>query len=96
MRRRKLLVALAVGVVVAAAAVVLWPRPDRITQENCDRIEKGMSQAEVEAILGGPPGDYTTRQVYVLMPIISLVLEILPPIRWQGNQGTRLMMGIRT
>jgi hypothetical protein len=62
MRRRTLLVALAgLAVVVAAGAVVLWPRlepPSRITQENCDQIREGMHQADVEAILG-PPGDYT-------------------------------------
>jgi hypothetical protein len=62
MRRRTLLVALAgLAVVVAAGTVALWPRaePNRITQENCDRIKEGMSRAEVEAILG-PPGDYRT------------------------------------
>jgi hypothetical protein len=61
MRRRTLLVALAgLPVVVAAGAVVLWPRtPSRITLENCNRIREGMSRAEVEAILG-PPGDYRT------------------------------------
>jgi hypothetical protein len=61
MRRRKLLVALAGLAVVAAGAVVLWPEPpSRITRENFDRIREGMTQAEVEAILG-PPGDYRTR-----------------------------------
>ena len=61
MQRRKLLVVLAgLAVVVAAGAFVLWPRPDRITRENYERIRVGMSSAEVEAILGGPPGDYRT------------------------------------
>jgi hypothetical protein len=60
MRRRKLLVALAgLAVVVAAGAVVLWPRVPRVTLENGNRILRGMSRAEVIAILG-PPGDYTT------------------------------------
>jgi hypothetical protein len=60
MRRRTLLVVLAgLALVVATGVVVLWPREDRITQENCDRISEGMSCAEVEAILG-PPGDYRT------------------------------------
>ena len=60
MRRRKL-VAVVVGLAVlfAAGAFVLWPRPERITQENCDRIRTGMSRAEVEEILG-LPGDYRT------------------------------------
>jgi hypothetical protein len=38
---------------------LLWPRPNRFTPENYDRIHKGMTQSEVEALLG-PPGDYTT------------------------------------
>jgi hypothetical protein len=60
MRRRKLLVALAaLGVLVAAGTVVLWPHADRITQPNSDRIREGMTRAEVELILG-MPGDYRT------------------------------------
>jgi hypothetical protein len=60
-QRSKLLVALAgLAVVSGAGAVVLWPtQPNRITQENCDRIKEGMIRAEVETILG-PPGDYST------------------------------------
>jgi hypothetical protein len=50
MRRRTLLVALAV--VVAAGVVVLWPRANRVTQENYDRIRIGLSRPEVEEILG--------------------------------------------
>ena len=59
MRRRKLLVALAVGVVVlvGVAALVAWPWGERITPDNINRIMAGMSRAEVEAILG-PPGDF--------------------------------------
>jgi hypothetical protein len=44
------------AVVVAAGGVVLWPRADRVTRENFDRIREGMTRTEVEAILG-PPGD---------------------------------------
>jgi hypothetical protein len=56
---RKLRWVAAAGLVALAgvAAFVLWPRPDRITEENYYRIKEGMSRAEVEAILG-PPGDY--------------------------------------
>jgi hypothetical protein len=64
MRRRKLLAAVALGVLalVAVGAIALWPQPSRITDENFDCIHKGMTRAEVEAILG-PPGDYTTGPV---------------------------------
>jgi hypothetical protein len=59
-RRLRWLLALAGLAVLVAGVVVLWPRPERITPEKVDRIHEGMSRAEVEAILGGPPGDYRT------------------------------------
>jgi hypothetical protein len=53
MRKWRLLAALAgLAVLVAVGAVVLRPRPERITRENFDRIQKGMSRAGVEAIPG--------------------------------------------
>lgn len=60
MRRRRLRGALTLGLVavLAAGGFELWPRPNRITWDF-NRIEPGMSRAEVEAILG-PPGDYRT------------------------------------
>jgi hypothetical protein len=60
-RKRTVRWLLAAGLVVPVAAGVYeaWPRPDRITQANEERIRIGMSRAEVLAILG-PPGDYTT------------------------------------
>jgi hypothetical protein len=62
MRRRKLVGALVLVLVllIAAAVFARKPRPDRVTRENLDRIETGMSRAEVEAILGAP-GDYRTQ-----------------------------------
>jgi hypothetical protein len=59
-RRELLAAAVGLAVLVAVGAFAAWPRPDRVTRENCDRIRKGMSRAEVEAIFGGPPGDYRT------------------------------------
>jgi hypothetical protein len=54
-QRWKLLVALAGLAVVVAGAVVLWP--SRLTRENYDRIQNGMSRAEVYALLGPPDPD---------------------------------------
>ena len=63
MRRRTLLVALAGLAVVVAAGAVLWPpRSGRITRENFDLLQVGMSKPEVYALLG-PPGVYLTRDV---------------------------------
>ncbi len=58
--RRRMLLALAGSVLAGAVAFALWPRPDRVTWENYDRIKAGMTRAEVEAFLGAP-GDYRTR-----------------------------------
>jgi hypothetical protein len=61
MRRTALLVV--AGIVLAALAIfVLCFGPSRITRDNYNRIEEGMSRAEVEQILGGPPGDYRTHR----------------------------------
>src|SRR5262245_62049938 len=38
-----------------------------VTRENFNRIQVGMTEAEVEEILGGPSGFYTNRPVVVPM-----------------------------
>jgi hypothetical protein len=54
MRRRKLLVMMALAVVLAAGAFVLWPQPitPGLTQENFDQVQVGMTLPEVEGLLG--------------------------------------------
>jgi hypothetical protein len=53
------LAALALGGLLAASA----PRAKRATRAHFDRVREGMSRAEVEEALGGPPGDYRTGPV---------------------------------
>jgi hypothetical protein len=53
------------GVAIVACAgllvVALLPhRPPGAVRSKYDRIRLGMTKAEAEEILGGPPGDYTT------------------------------------
>jgi hypothetical protein len=57
--RRLLLFCLPALVALAVAAWLLWPST-AITRENAERIRPGMTLAEVEAILGGPPRDEST------------------------------------
>jgi hypothetical protein len=45
--------------VALALGITPWTRV-RITEANFDKIQEGMSEREVEAILGGPPGNYST------------------------------------
>jgi hypothetical protein len=58
-RKQKLLVVAAVALV-AFFVFMLWPQSSRITYEGFNRIEGGMSRADVKSILG-PPGDFRTR-----------------------------------
>jgi hypothetical protein len=71
MWKRKLIVTVVgLAVLVAVVALVLWPRSDPaslVTMANFDRIDFGMSRAEVEEILG-PPGDYSTYDLNFIYP----------------------------
>jgi hypothetical protein len=58
-RRRLFLFAALAALGVASTVAFLWPRP-RVTKESYERIKLGMTRPEVEALLGGPPGDYTS------------------------------------
>ena len=60
-RRRAILLLLALSA--CAAAVLAWQflgggPARRLVAENFPQVRTGMSQAEVEQLLGGPPGNY--------------------------------------
>jgi hypothetical protein len=59
MRNRRLLWCLGAGAFLLLAGfaifLVVHVLPDRIIPENCERIEVGMTEEQVEALLGGPP-----------------------------------------
>jgi hypothetical protein len=57
MRRRRVIAGLVV--VLAVAAVALWPRPPRPCRATFERVREGMTQDEVYAAVGGRPGDYS-------------------------------------
>jgi len=50
--RLLLLLLTVVPVGLAVAGWLLWPAPSAISQENFDRIQVGMTLAEVEALMG--------------------------------------------
>jgi hypothetical protein len=61
-----------------------------VTRAAFAKIEVGMTRAEVEAILGGPPGDYRTQP----SPSFSLGVEMggfiiiaTPDHYWYGDEG---------
>jgi hypothetical protein len=62
----------------------MWMRQylARLHRENFDRIEIGMTQAEVEELLGGPPGNYSPP--YPLSePIFTTLGLTLVPETWR-------------
>jgi hypothetical protein len=90
------------GVILAAAFVAVWAvkylernerlaklaRSRLIDREHYDRIKLGMSRAEVEAVLGGPPGDFTTEDVSYKVPDSDLAIFTVGPYEfWAGNDG---------
>jgi hypothetical protein len=84
MGRRRLVVVLVGLAVVAGGAVLLWPRPARITWDNYEAIRIGMARAQVEAILG-PPGFYATGAVYPLLNLGRRKETDAEGDRWVGE-----------
>jgi hypothetical protein len=76
---------------IAAGLHALWPTPPGISKANFARIKPGMSQAEVEATLGGPPGDYRTpRAGWFYPPVTDDFLEA----RWEEWAGDRALIDV--
>jgi hypothetical protein len=80
MKRRRVIVGL---VVLALVAVVLFgsgPRGPRPCRATFRMVQEGMTYNEVCAIVGGPPGDYSTRP-----PTLFPVADGFPePLSWEG------------
>src|SRR6516162_7726428 len=84
--RRLLLLCLPVSLAaLGLAAWLLWPRT-AITPENAEKVQRGMTLAEVEAILGGPARDDATG------PLTSDLSEAVESydrpgrLKWQSDQ----------
>jgi hypothetical protein len=95
-RTRRLLLA---SVFAAPAALVLAlyllsPRAD-IGPEGYDRIQVGMSAADVEAILGGPPGNYGAFDPRVVQTRDDIDLRRLGECRYVQWVGPRHMVGVQ-
>jgi hypothetical protein len=61
--RKDLLILLAVLAAVAGILLpIVYQSPSRISRASCARIRPGMTRAEVETILGGPPGAYDNEE----------------------------------
>jgi hypothetical protein len=86
MTRRRLLLASGVALAVLIVSAVWWAALPRlgVTKANCARIKPGMTQEEVEAILGGPPGTYFDGRLAAAGPTSAP-----PGGRWGGTAMRR-------
>ncbi len=68
-RRKRVLLWLAVLVALAGVGLVglrcATAPKHRLTAESAAQVRRGMTQAEVEAILGAPPGDHTGGRAFL-------------------------------
>jgi len=94
-RRRAIYCGSALAFVLAGlTSLWLWTRETvHITRENFERIQIGMTQKDVEEILGGPPGDYRQRKSieYEGRSWHELIIKVQPtpashPM-WWGTRG---------
>jgi hypothetical protein len=91
-RRILWLVVLGTVPIVAGSLWLLWPRT-AITQENAERIQAGMTLAEVEVILGGPERDESTPGARQLWSRNQWdLLRALNSRQWQGWRTDSLVV----
>jgi hypothetical protein len=88
-RRRFLFLALPVVLVLlGVGAWVLWPKPQvtAITRDNAERIQPGMTLAEVEAILEGPARDETGGRCWTTYISSTLFVHAIDAQEWIGDE----------
>jgi hypothetical protein len=61
--------------------------PPAMDEASFDRIDVGMSEADVNSLLGGPAGDYTTTDV-LQSPVRLLGKDGTTAKQWAGNKGS--------
>jgi hypothetical protein len=75
-----------VAVVIVVLCITNLRRPVA-SKADCDRISIGMTRDQVEDVLGGPPGDYRTRDP--ITPDVGLYYVFWD--KWKGDRGMILV-----
>jgi hypothetical protein len=78
---------LAVLIVVYLRHCALLP----IDKATCDKVERGMTRPEVEAILGGPPGNYTGLFFKKDIAVPLTVAGSASRAQWTGTSGVLIV-----
>jgi outer membrane protein assembly factor BamE (lipoprotein component of BamABCDE complex) len=96
MRRRYLLFGLlAAMIALVAGTCFLWPRTSAITEENYAKIRVGMTREEVEAVLGGPAGNYGFYSERIVQTRDDIDVPRLAECRYLQWIDSRHMIGIQ-
>ncbi len=102
-RCRAFLIGLTCLIVAVGALIWIWyPQEVHFSQADCDRIQPGMTETEVDAILGTPAGDYATGTHILFDPVRvrwgSIYLDDDRPVptvkterSWISNTGAVLV-----
>jgi hypothetical protein len=93
--RHLLLLGLSAGLMVAVGSCLLSPRPSAITEENYGKIRVGMTLEEVEAILGGPAGNYGFRGQRIVQTREDIDVPRLAQCHYVQWIDSRHMVGIQ-
>ena len=94
MRKAIIAACAAICLLIAAAVTLLLLLPRRtssVNEANTARVQLGMTQAAVEEIFGGPPGDYRVGSRAIT---VEIGLAALPPNtmqQWRGDDGLAMI-----
>jgi hypothetical protein len=108
MPKRRTLLCIALAIVAAGVGIYLClPQAPRFTEDQFERIQIGMTQAEVEAVLGCGPGNYSDNVFLLILmdlqtakPRASYAFDRqwacdLPGWNWQRSEQPALGICIR-
>lgn len=95
LRRRLLLMVLGLtGLAAVGLTVVAWlvgPSPHRISVESFEKIKAGMTEAEVLAVFGVPPGDYMRSRTIVALRVHGVGRRTGECKEWRSDEGIFLV-----
>jgi hypothetical protein len=84
--------------VIATLALHFWPREEPL-KLACDRVQQGMTPAEVDAIFGRPPDNEKRHDTGVMGEFWRAEGEVDPDRRttrgWKGADGALAVVGFR-
>jgi hypothetical protein len=84
-----LLTASVMTLLIGGTLALLLRKPIRISEASCHRIQPGMTQREVEVILGAPPGDYETGRRGIMLDLYGngVLMQEGRREEWGGDDG---------